>query len=59
MVLKEDELKRPRQALMGKSWVGPSDSESARGWPYSVRGQPRCVSFSRLGLHGQPQRMLK
>ena len=27
--LKEDELKRPGQSLMGKSGVGPSDSESA------------------------------
>ena len=33
MELKEDELKRPGQALMGKSGVGPSDYESARGWP--------------------------
>ena len=57
--LKEDELKRPRQALMGKLRVGPSDTESARGWPDSVRGWPRCVSFSQLGLHGQSQRMLK
>ena len=57
--LKEDELKRPGQALMGKSGVGPGDFESARGWPDSVRGRPRCVSTSQLGLHGQPQRMLK
>ena len=34
--LKEDELKRPGQALMGKSRVGPGDSVSARGWPDSV-----------------------
>ena len=61
MELKEDELKRPRQALMGKSRVGPSDSESARGWPDSVRvwhwserRRSRCVSSSHLGLHGQP-----
>ena len=52
--LKEDELKRPGQALMGKSGVGPGDSESARGWPDSVRGRPRCVTSSQLGLHGQP-----
>ena len=51
--LKEDELKRPGQALMGKSGVGPSDSESARGWPDFVRGRPWCMSFSQLGLHGQ------
>ena len=29
--LKEDEPKRPGQALMGKSRVGPGDSESAQG----------------------------
>ena len=34
--LKEDELKRPGQALMGKSGVGPGDSEPAQGWPDSV-----------------------
>ena len=44
--LKEDELKRPGQALMGKSGVGPGDFESARGWPDSVRGRPRFVSSS-------------
>ena len=44
--LKEDELKRPEQALMGKSGVGSGDSESARGWPDSVRGRPRCVTSS-------------
>ena len=52
--LKEDELKRPEQALMGKSGVGPGDSESAQGWPDSVRGRPRCVSSSQLRLYGQP-----
>ena len=57
--LKEDELKRPGQALMGKSGKGPSDSKSAQGWIDSVRGRPRCVSSSQLGLHGQPQRMQK
>ena len=45
------DLKRPRQALMGKSGVGGGDSEFARGWPDSVRGRPRCVSSSWLGLH--------
>ena len=35
--LKEDELKRPGQALMGKSGLGLSDSESTRGWLDSVR----------------------
>ena len=29
LALLEEELKRPRQALMGKSEVGPGDSESA------------------------------
>ena len=29
LALLEEELKRPRQALMGKSEVGSSDSESA------------------------------
>ena len=46
--LKEDELKRPGQALMGKSGAGPGDSESARGWP-------QCVSSSQLRQLGQPQ----
>ena len=46
MKLKEDELKRPGQALMGKLGVGPGDSKSARGWPDSMRGRPRCVSSS-------------
>ena len=32
LLLLEDELKRPRQALMERSEVGPCDSESARGW---------------------------
>ena len=57
--LKEDEPKRTGQALMGKSGVGPGDSESVRGWPDYVRGRPRYTSSSQLGLHGQPQRMLK
>ena len=30
-------LERHGQALMGKSEVGPSDSESALGWPDSIR----------------------
>ena len=59
MELKADELKRPGQALMGKSGVGSGDSKSARGWPDFLRGRPRCVSSSQLGLHGQPQRMMK
>ena len=37
LALSEDELKRLGQALMGKSKVGLSDSESALGWPDSVR----------------------
>ena len=57
--LKEDELKRPGQALMGKSGVGPGDSEAAQGWPDSMQGRPRCASSSQRGLHGQSQRMLK
>ena len=57
--LKKDELKRLGQALIGKSGVGLGDSQSARGWLDYVRGLPRCLSFSHLGLHGQPQRMLK
>ena len=64
LALLEDELKRPRQALMGKYEVGPGDSESSRGWPDSVRAwpwskrrRPRCVSSSQLGLHGQQQKM--
>ena len=44
--LKEDEPKRLGQALMGKSGVGPGDSESTRGWPDSVRGWPRSTSSS-------------
>ena len=50
--LKEDEPKRPGQALMGKSGVGSGDSESRQGWPDSVRGRPRCTSSSQLGLLG-------
>ena len=57
--LKGDELKRPGQALVGKSRVGPGDSESAQGWLDSVRARPRCASSSQLGLHGQLQRMIK
>ena len=44
--MKEDELKRLGQALMGKSGVGPDDFESARGWPDSMRGRPRCLTSS-------------
>ena len=44
---------------MGKSGVGLGDFVFSRGWPDSVRGRPQCVSSSQLGLHGQPQRMLK
>ena len=50
--LKEDELKRSRQALMGKSGVGPGDSVFARGWLDFMQGWPRYVSSSQLGLHG-------
>ena len=35
--LLEEEIERPGQVLMGKSEVGPSDSESALGWPDSMR----------------------
>ena len=59
MELKKDELKRPGQALMGKSGVGSGEFKSARGWPDSVQGRPRCVTSSQLRLHGQPQRILK
>ena len=34
--LKEDDPKRPRQAMMGKSRVGLGDSESTQGWADSV-----------------------
>ena len=33
LALLKDELKRPKQALMGKSEVGLGNAESARGWP--------------------------
>ena len=52
--LKEDELKRPGQALMGKSGVGLGDFEYAQGCSDFVRGRPRCVSSSQLRLHEQP-----
>ena len=34
-----DELKRPRQVLMERKKVGPSDSKSARGWRGSVKAR--------------------
>ena len=43
----------------GEIGGSPGDSESARGWPDSVRGRPRCMTSSQIGLHGQPQKMLK
>ena len=41
LALLEDELKRPGQALVERSEVGPGDSESAPGWRGYVRAK-RC-----------------
>ena len=39
LALLEDELKKPRQALVERSKAGPGDSESVRGWSGSVRAR--------------------
>ena len=60
LALLEDELRRPEQALVERSKIGPGDSESARGWRGYVRArrwfeqrQPLCVSFFQLRLYRQ------
>ena len=52
--LLEGELKRPGQALMGRSEVGPGDSVSTREYPDSVRVRPQYASSSQPVLYGQP-----
>ena len=39
LAMLEDELKRPEQALVERSKVGPCDSESAQGWGGSLRAR--------------------
>ena len=50
LLLLEDELKRPGQALVERSEAGPGDSESVRGWHFSEQAwlrskqrRPRCM----------------